>query len=132
ARNVLRRNAEFFQTETVKMSAVGDRKHRPWAVQAQHVLALWPTNDGDAHFMLSRAHVLDGHAGVEHTLPTFPLYNDVVQLLVQSQVTNTPVLTVAYGGPTAQEYFTSRYDMRAEPKLKRFWPQSFMEQRTNS
>jgi len=65
-------------------------------------------------------------------LPTYPLYKDVIQLLVQSQVTNTPVLTVAYGGPTAQEYFTSRYDMRAEPKLKRFWPQWYLDIRTNS
>jgi len=132
AKNVLRRNSEFFKTETVKLYAVGDRKHRQWYVQAAHDLSLSPTNEGDADFMLNLTHVLDGHAGVEHTLPTYPLYTDVVQLLVQSQVTNTPVLTVAYGGPTAQEYFTSRYDMRAEAKLKRFWPQSFFDQRANS
>jgi hypothetical protein len=132
ARNVLRRNSEFFKTETVKLYAVGDRKKRQWFVQAARDLSLSPTNEGDADFMLDLTHILDGHAGVEHTLPTYPLYKDVVQLLVESQVTNTPVLTVAYGGPTAQEYFTSRYDLRAEPTLKRFWPQSYLDQRTNS
>jgi len=111
---------------------VGDRKHRQWYVQAARELGLSPTNEGDADFMLNLTHMLDGHAGVEHTLPTYPLYKDVVQLMVQSGVTNTPVLMVTYGGPTVQEYFTSRYDMRAEPKLKRFWPQVYMDQRANS
>lgn len=132
AKTVLRRNADFFKTETVKLYAVGDRKKRQWFVQAAHDLQLSPTNEGDADFMLNLTHIMDGHAGVEHTLPTYPLYKDVVQLMVQSGVTNTPVLTVAYGGPTAQEYFTSRYNLRDEPKLNRFWPQSFMDQRASS
>jgi Tol biopolymer transport system component len=132
ARNVLRRNSDFFKTETVKMYAVGDRRHRQLFVQAAHDLSLSPTNEGDADFMLNLTHILDGHAGVEHTLPTYPLYKDVVQLMVQSQTTNSPVLMLSYGGPTLQEYFTSRFDMRAEPKLKRFWPQAFMDLRTSS
>ena len=132
ARNVMRRYSDFFKTETTKMYAVGDRRHRQWYVQANDELGLSPTNEGDADFMLNLTHMLDGHAGVEHTLPTYPLYKDVVQLMVQSQTTNTPVLTIAYGGPTLQEFFTSRYDMRNEPKLLRFWPHSYMDQRTSS
>jgi Tol biopolymer transport system component len=132
ARNVLRRNSDFFKTETVKMYAVGDRKHRQWFVQAANDLHLTPTNEGDADFQLNLTHILDGHGGVEHTLPTYPLYNDVVQLLARSGTTNTPVLMLAYGGPTVQEYFTSRYDLHHEPKLQRFWPSAYMDLRANS
>jgi hypothetical protein len=132
ARNALRRNSDFFKTGTIKAYAVGDRRRRQLVAQAAQELKLSPTNEGDADFMLDLTHMLDGYAGEEHTLPTYPLYKDVVQLVVQSGITYTPVLTIAYGGPHAQEYFTSRYDIRGEPKVKRFWPQSFIDLRTSS
>jgi len=130
ARNMLRRNSEFLKTETVKQYLVGDRKRRQWFVQATRELRLSPTNEGGADVMLNLTHMLDGYAGEEHSLPLWPLYNDVVRLAVESGITYTPALIVAYGGPAHQEYFTSRFDMRKEAKLQRFWPQSFMEQRT--
>ena len=130
ARNALRRNSEFLKTETIKQYLVGDRKRRQWVAQAALEQRLSPTNEGGADFALNLTHMMDGYAGEEHTLPTYPLYKDVVQLAVASEITYTPVLIVAYGGPNVQEYFTSRFDMRAEPRTKRFWPRSFMEART--
>jgi Tol biopolymer transport system component/imidazolonepropionase-like amidohydrolase len=132
ARNVLRRHSDYFKTETIKAYAVGDRRRRQLVAQAAGELKLSPTNEGDADFMLDLTHMLDGYAGEEHTLPTYPLYKDVVQLVVQSGITYSPVLTISYGGPHVQEYFTSRYDIRGEPKVRRFWPQSFTELRTSS
>jgi Tol biopolymer transport system component len=132
ARNVLRRYSDFLKTETIKMYAVGDRRHRQWFVQAAGELKLSPTNEGDADFMLDLTHILDGHAGEEHNLPTYPLYKDVVQLMVQSNVAYTPALIITYSGPNLQEYFTSRYDMYAEPKLRRFWPEEYLESKASS
>ena len=132
ARNALRRNSDFFKTETIKAYAVGDRRRRQLVAQAAQELKLSPTNEGDADFMLDLTHMLDGYAGEEHTLPTYPLYKDVVQLVVQSGITYSPVLTIAYGGPHVQEYFTTRYDIRGEKKVQRFWPQSFTDTRTSS
>ena len=97
ARNALRRNSDFFKTETIKAYAVGDRRRRQLVAQAAYELKLSPTNEGDADFMLDLTHMLDGYAGEEHTLPTYPLYKDVVQLIVQSGITNSPVLTISYG-----------------------------------
>lgn len=132
ARNVLRRYSDFFETETVKLYVVGDRRRRQWYLQAAQELKLSPTSEGDANLLLDLTHMLDGYAGLEHTLPTYPVYEDIVQLLVRSEATYTPVLTISYGGPNLQEYFTSRYDIRTEPKLQRFWPSSYMESRTAS
>jgi imidazolonepropionase-like amidohydrolase len=132
ARNALRRNADFLHTETVKLYVVGDRRRRQLYLRAAQELRLSPTSEGDANLLLDLTHLLDGYAGIEHTLPTQPLYEDVVQLVARSGTTYTPVLTINYGGPTLQEYFTSRYDMGAEPKLQRFWPRSYIERRTAS
>lgn len=130
ARNALRRNSDFLKTETIKQYLAGDRKRRQWIVQAARELKLSPTNEGGADVMLNLTHMLDGYAGEEHSLPTWPFYKDVVQLAVASEITYTPALIVAYGGPAHQEYFTSRFNMRGEPRLQRFWPIAFMDQRT--
>jgi Tol biopolymer transport system component/imidazolonepropionase-like amidohydrolase len=132
ARDMLRRNADFYKSETVKAYALGDRRRRQLVAMAAQELKLSPTNEGDADFTVGLTHMLDGYAGEEHTLPVFPLYKDVVQLLARSELTYTPVLTIAYGVGGVQEYFTSRFDVRAQPKLRRFWPQSYLDLRTGS
>ena len=38
----------------------------------------------------------------------------------------------AYGGPHVQEYFTTRFDIRGEKNVQRFWPQSYTDLRTSS
>ncbi len=131
-RNVLRRNSDYFKTETIKAYALGDRRRRQWVAQAAQELRLSPTNEGDADFTVQLTRMLDGYAGEEHTFPVYPIFKDVVQLAAQSQTTYTPVLMIAYGVGGVQEYFTSRYDIRAEPKVRRFWPKVYLDQRTAS
>lgn len=131
-RNVLRRNSDYFKTETIKAYALGDRRRRQWVAQVSQELRLSPTNEGDADFTVQLTRMLDGYAGEEHTFPVFPLFKDVVQLAAQSQTTYTPVLMIAYGTGGVQEYFTSRYDIRGEAKVRRFWPQAYLEQRAAS
>ncbi|MHB1326927.1 MAG: amidohydrolase family protein [Gemmatimonadales bacterium] len=131
-RNVLRRNSDYFKTETIKAYALGDRRRRQWVAQASQELRLSPTNEGDADFTVQLTRMLDGYAGEEHTFPLYPIFKDVIQLAAQSGTTYTPVLNIAYGTGGAQEYFTSRYDIRSEPKLRRFWPRAYFDQRTAS
>lgn len=132
ARRVLRRNSEFFRTETIKLYVVGDRQRRQQYLQAALEQGLSPTSEGDANLLLNLTHAIDGFAGLEHNLPTFPIHEDVVQLVVASGATYTPALTVAYGSPSLQEYFLARHDMAGEVKLQRFWPASLLERRTAS
>ena len=42
--------------------------------------------------------VLDGHTGVEHSLPVPRIYKDTVELFNRSQVGYTPTAIVGYGG----------------------------------
>lgn len=128
---ILRRYSDFFRTGTIKQYLVGDRIRRQWFIQAARELGLTPTSEGGGDALMNLTLVQDGYAGLEHNLPIRPLHDDVVQLLARSGVTHTPALTVAYGGASVQEYFASRFDYRAEPRLQRFWPADFMERRAS-
>ena len=64
-----------------------------------------PTLEGGLDLKLNLTQILDGYAGLEHTLPIMPLYKDVVQLVAQSGIVYTPTLLVQYGGPWAENYF---------------------------
>ena len=49
--------------------------------------------------------VLDGHTGVEHSLPVSNLYKDVVTLFGRSKTGYTPTLIVGYGGLAGEYYW---------------------------
>lgn len=131
ARDVSRRYSEFLQTETLKQYLVGDRRRRQWMAMANLEQRLTPTNEGGGDLRLNVTHMMDGYSGVEHSLPIFPLYNDVIQLAARSRTIYTPTLIVAYGGISAEAYFVPRYDLHAEPKLQRFWPREHLDQRAS-
>jgi Tol biopolymer transport system component len=133
ARDILRRYSEFFKSETIKQYHVGDRKRRQWIIQAAKEQGLTPTNEGGAAFVEALTFMMDGYPGEEHELTVYPLSNDVVQLAVQSGITYTPTLiTGIYGDPDVKDFFVSRHDLHAEPKLQRFWPHSELDDKSNS
>ncbi|NNF28520.1 MAG: amidohydrolase family protein [Gemmatimonadetes bacterium] len=68
--------------------------------------------------------MLDGYAGVEHSLPIWPLYRDVQELVRQSGITYTPTLIVAYGGPPMFDYYLERERIEQNEKLGRFMPRA--------
>jgi Tol biopolymer transport system component/imidazolonepropionase-like amidohydrolase len=122
ARDVLRRYTDFYDTRTIKQYMVGDRKVRQWVVMAARELGLTPTLEGGLDFKKNLTEAVDGYAGIEHSLPIAPLYQDAVRLLAESGTTYTPTLLVQYGGPWAENYWYQRYDILRDPKLRRFTP----------
>lgn len=124
ARDVLRRYTEFYGIKTIKQYMVGDRKVRQWVIIAARELGLTPTLEGGLDFKKNITETIDGYAGIEHSLPIAPLYDDVVQLLAQSGITYTPTLLVQYGGPWAENYWYQHYDILKDAKLARFVPKA--------
>jgi hypothetical protein len=55
----------------------------------------------------------------------------VVELFARSQVTYTPTLLVAYGGPWAENTFFEEKDWYNDPKLRRFFPPNELWLRTS-
>ena len=122
ARDVLRRYADHFNTQTIKQYMAGDRKVRQWVIMAANELGLTPTTEGGSNFTMNLTLMQDGYAGLEHTLPISPFYQDVVELGAFSGLTYTPTLIVANGGPSGRQYYLTRAGVDEMERLKYFTP----------
>jgi len=112
AKKVLKQYSEYYDTKTIKMYMVGNRQHRQWIIKAAQEQGLMPTTEGALDFKLNMTQLLDGYPGHEHALPLYPIQDDVLDFIAESQMAVTPTLLVSYGGPWAENYFYSR-EMRS-------------------
>ncbi len=129
ARDVLRRYSDYWDTKTFKMYMSGNRRQRQLLIMAARELELMPTTEGGLDYRLNMTHAMDGYPGIEHAMPIIPAYDDVVQLFVTSQTTNTPTLLVTYGGPWAENYFYTNEDVVGDAKLAHFTPKADLDRK---
>ena len=122
ARDVVRRYADHFNTQTIKQYLAGDRKVRQWVITAAREMGLTPTTEGGSDLVMNLTLMQDGYAGLEHSLPISPLYKDVQQLHAFSGLTYTPTFIVAYGGPAGFAKYLTSYDVDQDQKLRHFTP----------
>ena len=122
ARDVVRRYADHYDTQTIKQYLAGDRKVRQWVIMAAREMGLTPTTEGGSNFTMNLTLAQDGYAGLEHSLPISPFYRDVVELGAFSGMVYTPTLIVAYGGPSGRQYYLTRTNLDEVPRLQRFTP----------
>ena len=122
ARHILRRYSDYHDTKTIKMYAAGNREQRQWIIQAARELGLMPTTEGGLDTKVNMTMAIDGYSGVEHNMPGFPMYADMVELVAQSKMAYTPTILVTYGGPWAENYFYATENVLGDEKLARFTP----------
>jgi Tol biopolymer transport system component len=122
ARDVVRRYADHYNTQTIKQYLAGDRKVRQWVIMAARELGLTTTTEGGSNLTMNLTLMQDGYPGLEHVMPVVSLYKDVVQLEAQSGITYTPTLIVGYGGPTGLNYWLTHYNIDEDKKLRHFTP----------
>ncbi len=126
ARDVLKRYSEYYQTNTIKMYMSGSRQTRQWIINAAREQELMPTTEGGLDLEYNLTMAIDGYPGQEHSLPIYPLYEDVVQLFAQTGITYSPTLIVSYGGPFGENYFYTNENPYNDPKIQRFYPYSVL------
>ncbi len=131
AKNYVEWYASYYRTNTIKSYTVGNRQQRQWVIEASKSLHMMPTTEGALDLKLDMTHAIDGFSGNEHALPIVPLYKDVVELFARSQISYTPTLLVAYGGPWAENNFFEEKDWYNDPKLRRFFPPNELWLRTS-
>jgi Tol biopolymer transport system component len=122
AMDVLRRYADYYRLNTVKLYMSGNREQRHWLLQASKKLGLLPTNEGGLDFKLDMTHAVDGYTGLEHSLPIVGIAGDVTRLFAETQITYSPTLLVSYGGPFAENYFFATEDIFNDAKLNHLTP----------
>ena len=119
---VLSRNVVHYRTRNLKEYRTGNRRVREWVAMAAREQGILPTTEGALSLKLDLTQIMDGYAGNEHSLPTVPLYDDVVQLLARTRVSYTLTLMITHGGPEGQDYYIGRTAPHDDPKFNRFAP----------
>jgi len=97
------------------------RKHRQMLVKAAREVGVNIVVEGETHFYNNISMILDGHTNLEHNLPVATLYDDVVQLMALSEVSNTPTLVVAFGELFGENWaYQHRSEDWDDPRVRDF------------
>lgn len=98
------------------------RDQRQQVIEAARQLKMMVVPEGGSTFMHNMTMIVDGHTGIEHTLPVQTAYADVMQLWKGTQVGYTPTLSVAYGGLGGENYWYEVDDLWKHERLQSFVP----------
>lgn len=119
-RTLLLRWSQYLKTDQIKVYGAGGRRTRQLTAMAARELGLQPTVEGAYNSNTDISVVLDGFAGIEHTLPEVPLYRDIVQLYAQSGIVQTS--TLAASPVTAAKTLLRDARLWSDSKFRRFVP----------
>ncbi len=106
------------------------RDQRQQILEAARQLNMMVVPEGGSLFQHNMSMVVDGHTGIEHSIPVAAAYDDVMQLWGQSRTGYTPTLVVAYGGIWGEHYWYAESDVWKHPVLSRFVPRNYLEPRS--
>lgn len=68
--------------------------------------------------------ITDGYTAIEHPIDAWPLKDDLLKFIVESQVSYTPILVTEDNG--LPEYFTRKWDFINDMKFRRFTPSRYI------
>lgn len=106
------------------------RDARQMIIKAARELQMLVVPEGGSLFYMNETMVLDGHTGVEHSLPVPKLYKDVVTLFAKSRTGYTPTMIVGYGGLSGEYYWYQHTNVWENERLLRFVPRSIVDARS--
>jgi len=86
--------------------------------------------EGGSTFFTNLTMILDGHTGIEHNIPVYPLYKDVLQLYGASKSGYTPTLIVNYGSISGEYYWYQTTNVWENEKLLKYTPRSIIDSRS--
>lgn len=106
------------------------REQRQMVIEAARELGMMVVPEGGSLFEHNLTMVVDGHTGVEHSLPVERVYADVTQLWGASKTGYTPTLVVGYGGLDGEHYWYQHMDAWREERLTAFVPRFVLDPRS--
>lgn len=106
------------------------RDARQMIIKAARETGMMVVPEGGSLLYMNNTQVLDGHTGVEHSLPVPRIYKDVVTLLAKSRSGYTPTLIVGYGGLSGEYYWYQHYNVWENPHLMRYVPRDVVVPRS--
>jgi len=106
------------------------RDSRQMIIKAARELEMMVVPEGGSLLYNNVSMVLDGHTGVEHSLPVPVVYRDVATLFGRSQSGYTPTMIVGYGGLSGEYYFYERTNVWENQHLLTFTPRGQVDSRS--
>jgi imidazolonepropionase-like amidohydrolase/Tol biopolymer transport system component len=103
------------------------RDQRQQVLEAARQTGLMVVPEGGSLFMHNMTMVIDGHTGIEHSIPVAAIYDDVKQLWSGTQTAYVPTLTVGYGGIWGERYWYDTTEVWKHPLLSKYVPSNILE-----
>ena len=120
------RRMKAYGARMIKVYQQPRRDQRLWFAQACRDEGMLLTVEGAGELHTDMTTVIDGFTAFEHALP-YEIHQDVVQLLARAGTYYTPTLLVAYGGPTAEQYFYQTANPHDDQTLRGFVPHRMLD-----
>jgi imidazolonepropionase-like amidohydrolase/Tol biopolymer transport system component len=106
------------------------RDQRQQVIEAARQTGMMVVPEGGSLFEHNMTMVVDGHTGVEHSIPVAKAYDDVVQLWSKSHSGYTPTLIVGYGGLWGENYWYAKTNVWEDKRLLNFVPRRVIDSRS--
>ena len=114
---------------TVKSYNQPRRDQRQQVIEAARQTGMMVHPEGGSLFQHNMSMVVDGHTGIEHSIPVARIYDDVIQLWGKTRTGYTPTLVVGYGGSFGENYWYQNTDVYDDPRLTKFVPRRILDSR---
>ncbi|MGB3726340.1 MAG: amidohydrolase family protein [Glaciecola sp.] len=105
------------------------RDQRQQVLVAASKLGMMVVPEGGGKLQQNISMLVDGHTGLEHSLPIAKAYNDLTQLWKVTEFGYTPTFVVAYGGMMGEEYFYDKTQVWKNERLMRYTPSFLVDRR---
>jgi imidazolonepropionase-like amidohydrolase len=129
AREHLRR-MKAYGAISVKSYNQPRRDQRQKVLAAARELGLMVVPEGGSLFQHNLNMIVDGHTGIEHSIPLARVYEDVLQLWPKTAVGYTPTLVVGYGGRWGEDYWYQKTEVWKNERLLAFTPRAEIDARS--
>lgn len=121
------RRTKAFGAFTVKSYNQPRRDQRQQVMEAAKELGIMVHPEGGSTFTHNMSMILDGHSGIEHNIPIYPVYEDVTTLWGNSNTGYTPTHVVNYGSIRGENYFYQKTNVWEKERLLNFTPRSIVD-----
>lgn len=115
---------------TVKSYNQPRRNQRQQIIKAARELGMMVVPEGGSTFFHNMSMILDGHTGIEHSIPVTPVYEDVLTLWAASGTGYTPTLVVGYGAISGEYYWYQHTNVWKNERLLNFHPRPLIDARS--
>ncbi len=106
------------------------RDQRQQVIAAARQLEMMVVPEGGSLYQHNMTMVVDGHTGIEHSVPVAEAYGDVFDLWPATRTRYTPTLVVAYGGVWGENYWYQHTNVWENERLLSFVPRRIIDARS--